>query len=228
MTVSAQGELGKLADNRGARPRLRGWLHVVAFFGWLVGGPFLVAAGPDPGVQVALAVYVTGMLVMFGTSAAFHRIRRQARADQRMRRADHSAIFVGIAGTTTAVAALALTGWVQVATLVLVWGGAAAGIVLRQVWLDAPQWAVALPYVVVGWGPPAIAAPQLVHSLGWVGFSLILAAGCAYTAGAIVYARKRPDPWPRVFGFHEVFHGCTLVGAALFAYVIAFIALPRY
>ena len=70
MTVSAQGELGKLADNRGARPRLRGWLHVVAFFGWLVGGPFLVAAGPDPGVQVALAVYVTGMLVMFGTYTA--------------------------------------------------------------------------------------------------------------------------------------------------------------
>jgi hemolysin III len=145
-----------------------------------------------------------------------------------MRRADHSAIFVGIAGTTTAVAALALSGWVQVTTLVLVWGGAAAGIALRQVWLDAPQWAVALPYVVVGWGPPVLAAPQLAHALGWVGFSLMLAGGCAYSAGALVYARKRPNPWPRVFGFHEVFHTCTLVGAALFAYVIAFIALPRY
>ena len=226
--VLAQGELGTDADNRGDRPRLRGWLHVVAFFGWLVGGPILVAAGPDAGAQAALAVYVTGMLVMFGTSAAFHRIRWSSPAWRRMRRADHSAIFVGIAGTTTAVAALALSGWVQVATLVLVWCGAAAGIALRQVWLDAPQWAVALPYVVVGWGPPAMAAPQLVRGLGWVGFSLMLAAGCAYTAGALVYARKRPDPWPRVFGFHEVFHACTLVGSLLFACAIAFIALPAY
>jgi hemolysin III len=145
-----------------------------------------------------------------------------------MRRADHSAIFVGIAGTATAVAGLALTGWAQVAVLTLVWAGAAAGIALRQVWLDAPQWAVAVPYVVVGWGPPVVAAPQLLHALGWLGFSLMLAAGAAYTAGALVYARKRPNPWPRVFGFHEVFHACTLVGAGLFAYVIAFIALPRY
>jgi hemolysin III len=168
------------------------------------------------------------MLAMFGISAAFHRIRWSAPAWRRMRRADHSAIFVGIAGTATAVAGLALTGWAQVAVLTLVWAGAAVGITLRQVWLDAPQWAVAVPYVVVGWGPPVVAAPQLLHALGWLGFSLMLAAGAAYTAGALVYARKRPNPWPRVFGFHEVFHACTLVGAALFAYVIAFIALPRY
>ncbi len=112
--------------------------------------------------------------------------------------------------------------------LTLVWAGAAAGIVLRQVWLDAPQWAVAIPYVVVGWCPLVVAAPQLVRGLGWVGFALMLVAGAAYTTGALVYARKRPNPWPRVFGFHEVFHACTLVGAGLFAYLIAFIALPRY
>lgn len=226
--VVAQGELGKLADNRGERPLLRGWLHVVAFVGWLVGGPFLIVAGPDAGAKAALTVYVAGMLAMFGISAAFHRIRWSAPAWRRMRRADHSAIFVGIASTATAVAALALTGWVQVVVLTLVWAGAAAGIALRQVLLDAPQWAVALPYVVVGWAPPVVGAPQLLHALGWVGFSLMLAAGAAYTAGALVYARKRPNPWPRVFGFHEVFHACTLVGAALFAYVITFIALPRY
>jgi hemolysin III len=226
--VIAQGELGTLADNRGTRPLLRGWLHVVAFAGWLVGGPFLIAAGPDVGAKVALTVYVAGMLSMFGISAAFHRIRWSARAWRRMRRADHSAIFVGIAATATAVAGLALTGWAQVVVLTLVWAGAAAGIALRQVWLDAPQWAVAVPYIVVGWGPPVVAAPQLLHALGWVGFLLMLAGGAAYTAGALVYARKRPNPWPRVFGFHEVFHACTLVGAGLFAYVIAFIALPRY
>jgi hemolysin III len=228
VTVVAQGEQGRLAHNRGERPLLRGWLHVAAFCGWLVGGPFLVAAGPDAAATAALAVYVAGMVAMFGTSAAFHRIRWSPPAWRRMRRADHSAIFVGIAGTATAVAVLAMSGWVQVTVLVLVWAGAAAGIALRQVWLDAPQWAVALPYVAVGWGPPVVGAPQLVHRLGWMGLALMLAAGGAYTAGALVYARKRPDPWPRVFGFHEVFHACTLVGAALFAYVIAFIALPRY
>jgi hemolysin III len=228
MTMVAQGEQGKSADNRGQRPLFRGWLHVVAFVGWLIGGPFLIASGPDAGAKAALSVYVAGMLAMFGISAAFHRIRWSASAWRRMRRADHSAIFVGIAGTATAVAGLALTGWAQVAVLTLVWAGAAAGITLRQVWLDAPQWAVAVPYVVVGWGPPVVAAPQLLHALGWLGFSLMLAAGAAYTAGALVYARKRPNPWPRVFGFHEVFHACTLVGAGLFAYVIAFIALPRY
>ena len=228
MTVLAQGEQGRLADNRGQRPLLRGWLHVVAFAGWLVGGPFLIAAGPDAGTTAALAVYVAGMLVMFGTSAAFHRLRWSARAWRRMRRADHSAIFVGIAGTTTAVAALALTGWAQVLVLALAWGGAAAGIALRQMWLDAPQWVVAIPYVVVGWAPPVVVAPELVHELGWAGFALMIAGGSAYTAGALVYAAKRPNPWPRVFGFHEVFHACTLVGSLLFACLVAFIALPAY
>jgi hemolysin III len=226
-TATAQGELGKLADNRGQRPVLRGWLHVFAFAAWLVGGPFLIAAGPDTWAIFVLSVYVAGMLAMFGTSALFHRVRWSAPAWRRMRRADHSAIFVGIAGTATAVAGLSLHGWSLVLILALVWAGAAAGIALRQVWLDAPQWVVAIPYVVVGWCP-VVVAPQLVQSLGWVGFVLMLVAGFTYTAGALVYARKRPDPWPRVFGFHEVFHACTLVGSGLFAYLVVFIALPRY
>jgi hemolysin III len=227
VTVLAQGEQGKSADNRGERPLLRGWLHAGAFVAWLVGGPFLIAAGPDATATAELAIYVAGMLAMFGTSAAFHRLRWSASAWRRMRRADHSAIFVGIAGTSTAVAGLALTGWAEVLVLTMVWAGAAAGIALRQVFLDAPQWVVAIPYVVVGWCP-VIVAPQLVRSLGWSGFVLMLVAGFAYTAGALVYARKWPNPWPRVFGFHEVFHACTLVGAGLFAYLVAFIALPRY
>ena len=166
MTVLAQGEQGRSADNRGQRPLLRGWLHAGAFFAWLVGGPFLIAAGPDAWATAALAVYVAGMLAMFGTSAAFHRLRWSAPAWRRMRRADHSAIFVGIAATCTAVAGLALTGWAEVLVLTMVWAGAAAGIALRQVFLDAPQWVVAIPYVVVGWCP-IIVAPQLVRSLGW-------------------------------------------------------------
>lgn len=226
MTQSAQGEQGRTADNRGQRPLLRGWLHVGACAAWLIGGPFLIAAGPTIGPTAALVVYVSGMVVLFGTSAAFHRVRWSAVGWRRMRRADHSAIFVGIAGTTTAVSVLALHGWAEVLLLALVWTGAAVGIVLRQVWLDAPQWVVAIPYVLVGWCP-LVVLPQLLRGLGWVGFSLTLAAGLAYTAGALVYAAKKPDPWPRVFGFHEVFHACTLVGAALFAVVVVWIALPR-
>ena len=199
----------------------------VPLVAWLIGGPFLIAAAPNGWSRFVLSVYVLSMLFMFGTSALFHRIRWSAPAWRRMRRADHSAIFIGIAGTSTGLAGLALTGWSQVLVLSLVWAGALVGIVLRQVWLDAPQWAVAVPYVVVGWCS-LIVAPQLVRSLGWVGFVLMLIAGLFYTSGALVYARKRPDPWPAVFGFHEVFHACTLVGAGTFAYLIAFIALPRY
>ena len=223
----AQGELGKLADNLGPRPLLRGWLHVGAFVAWLIGGPFLIAAGKRPAGEAALTIYVLSMLIMFGTSASFHRIRWTAPAWRRMRRADHSAIFVGIAGTSTALSGLALHGWSQVTVLSLVWGGAAVGVVFRQAWLDAPQWAVAVPYVVVGWCA-LVATPQLVRGLGGVGFALMLVAGVAYTAGALIYARKKPDPWPGVFGFHEVFHACTVVGAGTFAYIMVFIALPRY
>jgi hemolysin III len=227
MMVLAQGEQGRVADNHGERPVMRGWLHAAAFAGWLVGGPFLVIAAPDAAATALLCVYVASQLVMFGTSAAFHRIRWSSSAWRRMRRADHSAIFIGIAGTATAVVGLSLSGWAEELVLTLAWAGAVAGIALRQVWLDAPQWVVAVPYVVVGWCP-IVVAPQLVRALGGAGFAIVVLAGLVDTAGALVYALKRPDPWPRVFGFHEVFHACTLVGAAMFAYVVAFIALPRY
>jgi hemolysin III len=161
-----------------------------------------------------MAVYTLAMVALFGVSAAFHRIRWQPAARRGMRRADHSTIFVGIAGTYTAVAALALSGWAQILVLSLVWVGGGVGIALRQVWLDAPKWAVSLPYVVVGWCALAV-VPQLVRGLGMGGFALVLAGGAAYTAGAVVYALRRPDPWPAVFGYHEVFHSCTVVGAAL-------------
>ena len=120
MTMLAQGEQGKSADNRGERPLLRGWLHVGAFFAWLIGGPFLIAAAPGAVATAELAVYVAGMLAMFGTSAAFHRLRWSAAAWRRMRRADHSAIFIGIAGTCTAVVGLSLRGWAEILLLSLV------------------------------------------------------------------------------------------------------------
>ncbi|MHB8680719.1 MAG: PAQR family membrane homeostasis protein TrhA [Acidimicrobiales bacterium] len=210
-----------------ARPLLRGWIHLGALVLTLVGGPLLVVHAHGPGDRAALVVYTLAMVALFGVSASFHRIRWQPAARRRMRRADHATIFVGIAGTYTAVAALALHGWAQVLVLCLVWIGGGAGIAMRQVWLDAPKWAVSLPYVVVGWCALAV-VPQLVHGLGWSGFGLLLAGGTAYTVGAAVYALRRPDPWPRVFGYHEVFHACTLVGAALHYAAIAVYGLPGH
>jgi hemolysin III len=207
------------------KPRMRGWLHLGAFVATCIAGPILIAQAPTPGATAALVVYVLSIAALFGVSAAFHLIHWSPAARRRMRRADHSTIFVAIAGTYTAVAGLALTGWAQTAILIIAWGGAAVGIALRQLWLDAPKWAVALPYVVVGWCA-LLVVPQLVRSLGGVGFVLLLAGGAAYTVGALVYARRKPDPWPAVFGYHEVFHLCTVIGAGLHFYVVARYALP--
>jgi len=208
------------------RPVLRGWLHVVAFAAVMVAGPLLIARAPDAGAGVVLTVYVLSLLALFGVSAAFHRVRWSPAARRRMRRADHATIFVAIAGTYTAVAGLALHGWASALVLCLVWVGGAAGVALRQLWLDAPKWAVAVPYVVVGWSALAV-LPQLLRSLGGAGFALLVAGGATYTLGALCYALRRPNPVPRVFGYHEVFHACTVVGAALHFVVVAGYALPR-
>jgi hemolysin III len=209
-----------------AKPRLRGWLHVVALVAVLVAGPLLILSAKTPSETAALSVYVTSLVGLFGVSALFHRVRWGSTGARRMRRADHSTIFLAISGTYTAVAALALHGRAQVLILVLVWGGSAVGLTLRQFVMDAPKWLVALPYVVVGWSALAV-IPQLVQGASWPGFLLILAGGVAYTAGAVVYALRRPDPVPAVFGFHEVFHACTVVGALLHFLAIASFALPR-
>ena len=215
------------ADPAAARPLLRGWLHLVMLPLALAGGLVLVTRAPGPGAKTALVVYTLGMGSLFGVSAAFHRIRWSPGARRAMRRADHSTIFVGIAGTYTAVAVLALHGWAEVLVLCLVWIGGAFGIASRQIWLDAPKWAIALPYLVVGWCALAV-VPQLVHGMGGAGFGLLLAGGAVYTAGAIAYALRKPKAWPAVFGYHEVFHTCTVIGAVLHYAAIAAYALPRH
>jgi len=207
------------------RPALRGCIHLVALVLALGAGPWLVTRAPHTSGRVALVVYALAMVALFGVSAAFHRVRWQPAARRRMRRADHATIFLAIAGTYTAVAVLALGGWARLLVLLLVWVGGAAGVALRQLWLDAPKWAIALPYVVVGWCALAV-VPQLVHGMGGAGFALLLGGGASYTAGAVVYALRRPDPWPAVFGYHEIFHACTVLGAAAHFTAIVLYALP--
>ena len=207
------------------RPLLRGWLHAGAVPVAMAAGALLVARAPNATAAASLVVYTLSMTALFGVSAAFHRIKWQPAARRRMRRADHATIFVGIAGTYTAVAGLALSGWARLVVLLVVWVGGAAGVAIRQLWLDAPKWAVSVPYLVVGWCAVAV-APQLVRGMGGGGFTLLALGGAAYTAGAVVYARRRPDPVPHVFGYHEVFHTCTLVGAAFHYAAVAAFALP--
>jgi hemolysin III len=207
------------------KPRLRGVLHEVAFFVSLASGAGLVWAAPTSGSKAVTAIYAFSVSMMFGVSALFHRHTWGPVGRRRMRRADHSTIFIAIAGSYTAVAGIALGGWARTTVLCIVWGGAIAGITIRQTWLDAPKPVIAVPYVVVGWSALAV-LPQLFHALGVLGFVLLFVGGFAYMAGAVVYARKRPNPVPGVFGYHEVFHAFTIVGAVVHFVVIAGFVVP--
>ena len=207
------------------KPKLRGVFHEVAFFASLVSGAWLVWAAPTTSSALICLVYACSISLLFGVSALFHRHTWGPVGRRRMRRADHSTIFIAIAGSYTAVAGIALSGWARTALLLIVWIGAIAGITLRQVWLDAPKWVIALPYVVVGWAA-VVVLPQLERALGPAGFALLLIGGLAYSAGAVVYALKKPNPVPGVFGYHEVFHACTIGGAVFHFVVIAWFVLP--
>ena len=210
-----------------AKPRLRGVSHQWAFFVSLVTGTTLVLAAPVGRAKLATAIYAASVAVLFGASALYHRVNWRSIAARRwMRRLDHSAIFVLIAGTYTPVAVIALDGPLATAILIAVWAGALAGIALKLLWIDAPKWVVSLTYVLLGW--VALAAfPELFTTLGVIPTLLILAGGILYTVGAVVYALKRPDPVPAVFGYHEVFHVLVIVAAALQYAVIAFFVLPH-
>jgi hemolysin III len=210
----------------GVKPRLRGVSHQWAFFVSVVTGVALVLAAPNGRATAAAAIYAFSVAGLFGASALYHRINWSTVGARRwMRRLDHSMIFLLIAGTYTPFAVLALDGPLATAILVVVWAAALGGIVLKLVWIDAPKWLVALIYVAIGW--VALAAfPQLLSKLGVTATAMVAAGGLLYTAGALVYARKRPDPAPTVFGYHEIFHALVILAAALQYAVVAFWVLP--
>ena len=206
------------------RPLARGWIHFGAAIVFALFAPLFFLKSPDASASFVLAIYVFSMESLFVVSALFHRVRWGERGRRRMRRLDHSTIFLAIAGSNTAVAGLALHGAAEVAILLIVWIGGAAGVAIRQLWLDAPKWVNAIPYVVVGWSA-LLVLPELLTSLGGWGVFWLLAGGLAYTAGALCYALQRPNPVPGVFGYHELFHAGTAVGAACHWVVIYFFAL---
>ncbi len=189
-------------------------------------GIALVISAPPGRATFAALVYALSVVTLFATSATYHRVNwRRPNARRWMRRLDHSAIFLLIAGSYTPFALLALDGTLADVILVIVWSGALGGILLKILWIDAPNWVVALIYVGLGWVAVA-AAPGMVSAIGITASSMVGVGGVLYTIGAVVYARRRPDPVPTVFGYHEVFHVLVIVAAALQYAVIAFWVLP--
>ncbi len=209
-------------DPAAPKPRMRGRLHQVAFFVSVPAGVALVLAAPTPVARVAAVVYALSLSALFGASAAYHRLPWSPRALRRMKRLDHSMIFLLIAGTYTPFSLLVLRGAWSVAILAIVWAGAAVGITLKMIRIDGLAVATGILYVTLGW-LAVVAFPQIAHGLSGPGIRLLLAGGLLYTAGAIVLASRRPDPSPGIFGYHEVWHSMVIGGALCHYLVIALV-----
>jgi hemolysin III len=223
----AETAKGAAADAIAAvKPRLRGVSHEWAFFVSLFLGTALIVAARTPKATLAVAIYAVSLSALLGTSALYHRVNwTRPNVRQWMRRLDHSMIFFLIAGTYTPFALLVLNGSLADAILLVVWVGAIAGAVVEMIWIDHPKWVAALIYMALGW-VAAVSFPELWSSMGMTGSLLIAFGGVLYTAGAVVYATQRPNPNPRVFGYHEVFHALVIAAAAAHFVAIAFFALP--
>jgi hemolysin III len=208
------------------KPRLRGVTHEWAFFISLVAGGALIAAAPSGHARLAMAIYAFSLSGLLGTSALYHRVNwRRPEIRRWMRRLDHSMIFLLIAGTVTPFALLVMDGPLADTLLIAVWAGALAGIVVEVIWVDAPKWVSTTVYLAVGW-IGLLGFPAIVLAAGVGAGALIAGGGVLYTAGALVYARQRPDPNPAVFGYHEIFHALVLAAAAAHFAAIAIYALP--
>lgn len=208
------------------KPLLRGVSHQFAFFVALAASGVLVARAPAGVATWSTAVFGASLVALLGTSALYHRVEWSDVARMRMRRLDHSAIFLLIAGGYTPMFALTAPsrGW---GALTAIWIGASVGVLLSLAWPRAPKWVTAILCVGLGWmvtGPVIDRAPLV----GGVAVALLVACGVVYSLGALVYAAKRPDPRPLVFGYHEVFHALVIVASILlFAHVAVVVAVTR-
>ena len=188
----------------------------------LAAGVGLVLEAGSARARIAVTVYALSVAALFGTSAVYHRVAWRTLAARRwMRRLDHTMIFVLIAGTYTPFGLLVLSGTMGVVILVAVWAAAVAGAVFKLVWIDAPGWLGAATYVAIGW-IALVALPELLDRLGVAAFAALALGGILYSVGAVIYAHKRPDPAPTVFGYHELFHLLVILAAALQYAVVAF------
>jgi hemolysin III len=200
------------------RPAMRGVMHRTVVPVFIVLTVVLAVRAPTGGARAAVIVYGTCVTAMLTVSGIYHSRRLAHRERRVLRRLDHAMILVGIAGTYTAVIVLALDGTTQVVLLAVAWGLAAVGVAIRMLWLDAPSGLVAAVYLVAGW-QLLLDFPAYAAALNAAETALLAVGGGLYTLGAIIYAVRWPNPWPRVFGYHEVFH--TLVVLAALAHWVA-------
>jgi len=206
------------------RPLLRGVLHQAAFAVSLVVGTLLIVGADGARRHVAAAVFAASVAACFGASALYHRVTWTPNLRRWMRRIDHAGIYLLIAGTYTPVCLLVLDGSWRIVVLAIVYAGAAAAVVLKFAWVDAPKWVAAALGLALGW-TAVVALPQLATRLNPAAVALLGVGGLAYTAGAIIYARRRPNPMPMVFGYHELFHALTIAAVACQYVAIAFFVI---
>jgi hemolysin III len=193
------------------KPKLRGWIHTGMFPFVVAAGIVLIALSPTTTARVTNTIFSLSAVLLFGTSAVYHRGHWSPRTTRVLRRLDHTNIFLIIAGTYTPLSALLLAESRARVLLWVVWSGAVAGVLTRVLWLHAPRWLYVPIYLALGWIAVAY-MPQFWRTGGPAVVLYLAAGGAAYTLGAVVYALKRPNPSPRWFGFHEVFHALTVVG----------------
>ena len=198
------------------KPRFRGWIHVYSAGTAVFAGASLIAVSWAVGstrAGLATFAYTAATILMFTVSATYHRVHwKSATAQKWMKRADHSMIFVFIAGSYTPFALLALPPDDGHLVLCIVWGGAIAGILLKMCWPSAPRWVGVPLYLMLGWVAVGFTT-TILHNAGVAAMVLLFVGGALYSIGGILYALKWPDPWPSTFGYHEFFHACTAVAA---------------
>ena len=209
-----------------ARPLLRGYFHAGAAVVAALGGTYLVAqSSSDRPRQLSLLVYGVGLTLLFAFSALYHVPIWTSGRRAILRRIDHANIFVLIAATYTPLAFNLLSGWWRVAILAAAWGAALIGVGTAVAGVRLPRWARAGFYVGLGWiALPALG--QMSAALSRPGIALLITGGALYSVGAVLYARRWPDPWPRVFGYHEIFHLLTIAAAIAFYIVVLVYVLP--
>jgi hemolysin III len=216
-----------IATAASVKPRLRGLLHAVAFLAAVPLGVLLILETETSLGRAAAIVFAASVVTMFGVSALYHSPNWPDRPRRWLRRIDHAGVYGLIAGTYTAFGLLALKGNWRPVVLGIVWIGALGAIVFKFAWIDAPKWISSVIGVALGW-VGVIVFPQLLDEIGLGGSLLVLAGGLLYTAGALVYAFRRPDPYPAVFGFHEVFHVLVIAAVACQYSAVAFFVLPDH
>ena len=191
------------------KPTWRGWIHAATFPIAIVAGVVLIIVAQGGAAKWAAAVFMATSLLLFGNSALYHRFDWSPKVKIVLKRIDHANILLLIAGTYTPLAVLALPPEKGALLLVLVWSGALLGILFRVFWINAPRWLYVALYLVLGWAAVMYMADLLVANAAMM--VLVIVGGLLYTGGAIVYALKKPNPWPGHFGFHEIFHVCTVL-----------------